>query len=411
MCNPVASGDALDVLLNVVRAFRDAPGEKRTFDQLGKDLQRLRHVCELLEVEFAKWTDEHQAANYDEPGGYDCTYNFLRHDCHMSAAAAANALCVGQEASVVPKSCEALSQGDIGFAHLAHMAHTARALHDPGRGRPFQEDALLSLSREHSPSRFKYDCEHARHAFDAEAFLERQVDAVERRRLQITAWEDGALTLKGVLDNVGGATLRTALEPLARRSGPNDMRTRERRLADALVELASHGLDEGVLPQRGGVRPHVQITVPLEALRGMSGASAGDMEYAHPVPAESARRLACDASIARVVLGADSAVLDVGRVRRLPAAATRRALQVRDKGCVWPGCERPVSWTSAHHVVHWADGGDTELSNLVLICQRHHWMVHEGGWQLARNEEGVIAIARIPRYLRWARPPDQPAAA
>jgi hypothetical protein len=75
--------------------------------------------------------------------------------------------------------------------------------------------------------------------------------------------------------------------------------------------------------------------------------------------------LACDASIRRVLLGPDAAVIEVGRALRMPSGAGRAALRVRDQGCVWPGCDRPSSWTNAHHLLHWGHGGDTNLDNLV----------------------------------------------
>jgi hypothetical protein len=122
------------------------------------------------------------------------------------------------------------------------------------------------------------------------------------------------------------------------------------------------------------------------------------------------QRLACDATITRVLLGADSAVIDVGRSRRVVPGSTRRALNVRDKGRCWPGCERPASWSAAHHLTHWCRGGQTDLGNLILLCYRHHWMVHEGGWQIARDGTGRILtippVAYLNRY-EYARGPDQ----
>ncbi len=115
------------------------------------------------------------------------------------------------------------------------------------------------------------------------------------------------------------------------------------------------------------------------------------LEFAGPIAAATAQRLACDASITRVVLSPSSAVLDVGRAHRLPSGPTRRALRARDGGCAWPNCDRPVSWTTAHHLVHWAEGGSTALENLVLLCHRHHRLVHEGGWQLIRKPDGTLA--------------------
>ena len=98
-------------------------------------------------------------------------------------------------------------------------------------------------------------------------------------------------------------------------------------------------------------------------------------------------------------------MIDVGRALRVPCGATRAALRVRDGGCVWPGCDRPSSWTNAHHVVHWGHGGATDLENLVLLCHRHHWSVHEGGWQLVKTaQQRVLAVPPAPGWP-WTRAP------
>jgi hypothetical protein len=144
---------------------------------------------------------------------------------------------------------------------------------------------------------------------------------------------------------------------------------------------------------------------------GLVGAPGGDLEDAGAVPAATVQRLACDASIRRVLLGPTAAVIDVGRARRVPSPAARAALRVRDRGCVWPGCDRPASWTNVHHILHWGHGGVTEIPNLVLLCHRHHWAVHEGGWQVVRTDgRQVLAIPPSPTYRSWTRAPDGVAA-
>jgi HNH endonuclease len=80
--------------------------------------------------------------------------------------------------------------------------------------------------------------------------------------------------------------------------------------------------------------------------------------------------------------------LDVGRASRVITPAQRNALAVRDRGCVFPDCPRPLAWCEGHHLVHWADGGPTDLANLALLCRQHHRAVHEGGWQLTRGPDG-----------------------
>src|ERR1019366_6720606 len=119
---------------------------------------------------------------------------------------------------------------------------------------------------------------HSRHAAAPRRFLTEQVEQVEARFLELKTVEGGALLLRGYLDSEGGATLRTALEPLARPAGEGDGRTRERRFADALVELAGHTLDSGVLPHHSGQRPHLQVTAPLATVQGREGAPAAELD-------------------------------------------------------------------------------------------------------------------------------------
>jgi uncharacterized protein DUF222/HNH endonuclease len=119
------------------------------------------------------------------------------------------------------------------------------------------------------------------------------------------------------------------------------------------------------------------VTVDLRALWGDPGRS--ELEHAGPVHPQFIRRLACDAAITRVVMGPESEPLDVGRTTPVVPAGLRRAVTARDRGCRFPGCDRPPPWCDAHHVLHWADGGATSASNLVLLCRRHHRMVHAPG--------------------------------
>jgi hypothetical protein len=104
-------------------------------------------------------------------------------------------------------------------------------------------------------------------------------------------------------------------------------------------------------------------------------------------------------------------VIDVGRTKRVVNGSRLRALRARDQHCRWPGCDRPSSWTNAHHLVHWARGGTSDLKNLVLLCHRHHWLVHEGGWRLARTEEGgLMTIPPVAAFNNRVRGPSPRAA-
>ena len=236
--------------------------------------------------------------------------------------------------------------------------------------------------------------------------------AAAERWLRLTSLEDGSVSITGRVDSIGGAALRTAVEPLARRTGQGDDRCLERRMGDALVELATLALDSGRLPHVATQRPHLQVTTTLETLRGLAGSPAADMEFAQPIATPTVQRLACDAAISRVIFGPDSTVIDAGRARRVVSGSMRRALNARDQNCQWPGCERPATWSAAHHLVHWTQGGNTDLSNLILLCHRHHWLVHEGGWKLVRAKDNrLLAIPPTYAYSPPARAPDETAVA
>jgi hypothetical protein len=174
-----------------------------------------------------------------------------------------------------------------------------------------------------------------------------------------------------------------------------DPRTAGQRRADALVELFTGALTRGEVPITGGHRPQVVVTVPLATLRGQLEA-AGTLASGATISAETARLLACDAVIIPAVLGTRSEVLDLGEGARLATAAQRRALAVHYRGCAFPGCRRPMSWCSAHHVRHWADNGPTDLSNLIPLCGFHHTVVHHAGWRIERNPDDASTTSSRP---------------
>jgi Domain of unknown function (DUF222) len=310
----------------------------------------------------------------------------------------------------LPQTLAAMAEGDIGFGHLTVMARTANALSNSGTARAFDESALLLKARENSVGRFHHLCRHARHAADPKGFAAEQADLVENRSLTLSTWENGEIFINGVLDPAGGAAVRSALEPLARPSGAGDERNRDRRMADALVDLAMHALDNGLVPQNASQRTHLQVTTSLETLLGLDGSPAAEMQFSLPISSKTVERLACDCTVTRILLGSDSAIVDVGRAKRVVPGPTRTALNVRDGSCRWPGCDRPASWSAAHHVVHWIHGGGTELPNLILLCHRHHWMVHEGGWQLVKTDDGqMLTIPPLPGLNYLARAPGEAA--
>ena len=396
----------LDDLAAAIERFTGSPRVDRTSDALADELTQLRHLIDHLEVRFSQTAAEFAQTNAWEDWGSVSPIQWIRYECKMGGGAAADRVCVGEQLARLPLSSQALADGQIGFAHLAVLARTAEALTSSDTAKGFDEQLVLNEAKTLSVGRLWRFCHHVRHAADPKGFAADEADAVERRRLQLSPCEDGSLLVDGWLDSAGGAALRTALEPLARPTGAEDDRCRERRLADALVELATHTLDAGLVPQRAGQRPHLQVTTTLETLRGLAGSPAGELEFSLPISATTVQRLACDSTITRVVLGSQSVVIDVGRAKRVVAGTTRRAVDARDGHCQWPRCDRPPSWSAAHHVVHWTRGGTTNLSNLVLLCHRHHWLAHEGGWQLVRTDDGrLLTIPPEPGRFPSMRTP------
>jgi hypothetical protein len=350
-----------------------------------------RRVIDLQEIAFAREAAEFAASNAWDEDGSVSAIDWMRFNCHMTAGAAANAVAVGESLEQIPESHQAVVDGEIGFAHLAVMARTAEAL-----GERFDEKVLVEKAKENSPGKFFYVCHHARHAADPKAYAAEQAEQVQQRRLKLSTWMDGSLLISGQLDPIGGAAVLAAFAPLARRSGAHDHRDQEQRNADALVELASGG----------GSQAQIQVTSSLETLLGLAGAPAAEMEHSLPVSSKTIERLACDSSIARVLLNSESLVIDVGRSKRVVSEPGRRALATRDGHCRWPDCDRPASRSAAHHVVHWIHGGSTDLDNLILLCHRHHWMVHEGGWQIVRGDDGRMLT--IPPLVTFGPPPRGP---
>lgn len=408
----LSAGSPLADLAAAVHRFIDSPPTNQAPDALAAEQVQLRHLIDLLEVQFSKMAAAFTATNAWEAWGSVSPIQWIRYECKMSGAAAADRVCIGEQMASLPQSSQAVADGEIGFAHLAVIARTAEALATSASAKAFDEHLLVAKAKESTVGRLWRFCYHVRHAADPDGLAREQADAATMRSLRLNSSENGSLRLDGWLDSAGGAALRTALEPLARPTGAADDRCRERRLADALVELSAHALDAGVVPQHAGQRPHVQVTTSLETLRGLAGSPAGELEFSLPISAKTVQRLACDSTITRVVLGSDSVVIDVGRAKRVVSGSTRRALNARDHQCQWPGCDRSASWSAAHHVVHWARGGSTDLGNLVLLCYRHHWMAHEGGWQVVRTDDGRLLTVPPPWTTFFgARAPDELTAA
>ncbi|MEU7588119.1 DUF222 domain-containing protein [Micromonospora sp. NPDC049230] len=221
----------------------------------------------------------------------------------------------------------------------------------------------------------------------AEAALRAQESRAARdRHVTISEHSDGRLRLIGILNSEAAALVRAAIDPLTAPTGPDDTRTPGQRRHDALADVCRLTLRTGELPENGGDPTQVVVTASYDGLTQQLG--SGALDIGQQVSAETVRRLACDAAILPAVLNGAGQVLDVGRQRRLITGPLRRALVLRDRGCAFPGCDRPPRWCDGHHIRHWADGGDTSLTNAVLLCGHHHRHLHHSDWVVRLGGDG-----------------------
>ena len=309
--------------------------------------------------------------------------------CAMSSTSASDRLCVGEQLEAMPRVAEALSGGEIGYQSAAVICHLRDKLGD--KVECLDQEQWIGFARDYTVKNLRWLALHVRYQLDPDGFDKDTEENYEERFLHISEMS-GMYHLTGVIDPEGGAALKTAIDSLSKRLGTNDQRTPKQRRADALVEIAHHAMNQGTLPRRNGVRPHMTITTTIEGLKAELGAPASDLMAGMPVSSKTVQRLACDGTLSRV-LKADSMVVDVGRATRAVSPAQWRALKARHTSCCFPGCDRPINWTSPHHVEFWSRNGHSNLRNLLPLCYHHHRLVHEGGWQVVKAGEGYRFIA------------------
>ncbi len=218
--------------------------------------------------------------------------------------------------------------------------------------------------------------------------------ATPSRELSLRRKRTGIWELNGRFDDETGTRASALLDSLAQRrttdEGP-DLRSPQERYGDAFSDAIDLALNSPDLPTQAGERAHVMVAVSLQDLKsGVGRAILGDLGT---MSAAEARIHACDCKLIPAVLGTKSEPLDLGHQRRLISTPLRHALYLRDRGCSFPGCHRPPRHCQGHHVRHWADGGPTELGNLVLMCAHHHRLLHRSGWQVR------IAADGLPEFL------------
>jgi Domain of unknown function (DUF222) len=343
------------------------------------DPVRLRSLTDRLDGKFAQVV--HMATRRGE---HQMTGNspvsWVASTCSMTPTSASDRLCVGAQLEELPKVAAALKSGEIGYQCAAVICHLRDKLGE--RGDLLDEDLWIGYAREHGPRNLRWIAQHVRYMLDPDGFDHDTEEDYEQRYLYLSPFGN-MFKLDAVLDPETGAALRAAIDGLSKRLGAGDARTPKQRRADGFSEVVRHALDEGTLPRRNRVRPHIAVTTTLEGLRSETGAAASELQNGSLISSKTVQRLACDGVLSRVVK-ADSVVIDVGRATPSVSPAQWRALKARHKTCGWPGCDRPINWTSPHHIEFRSHGGQSTMANLLPLCYHHHRLVHEGGWQIIK---------------------------
>ena len=364
-------------MFDITTLDREPPEELLAAADLVNELQSLFAERDRLEARISRLVSLVQSTESHERDGYSSVTALLKHRMLLHPGEAERFVARGRGLPFAPRVSAAFSVGALSGAQVdillqgQAMAPTGFAeeeerLIEMANGMPVRELRRLVdywLDRE-VPNQVAADRELAREW--RSLFLRRDGDMMR---------------LSGWVDIEAGELLLAALEP--RPPVGEDKRSAPARRADALIDMVNGASD----------RPNLLVHVSYETLTG-SGAGTSETAQGTFLTVDEIRRLACDANLTRVVFGPLSQPLDVGRTKRLVTPALRAALSARDRGCVFPGCDRPSQWCDAHHLQPWADGGPTSVENLVLLCRHHHTLVHEGGWR----------IDGIPSGLRFYRP-------
>jgi hypothetical protein len=314
----------------------------------------------------------------------------------------------------LPQISEAMERGELSFSKVRALTRVAT---------PESEAELIEVARSSSTASLE---RLVRSWKVLDRAGEERVERLRHRLRSFSVFPDGEgmYLVRGRLAPEVAAVLMRAIEAAgdalyaaerrASGSAEDDRPDPEQRRADAVGLLAERALAAGFagdgMPVSGARAERYQVVLHVEpaTLAGEGEPGMSELEDGTRFSAENARRLSCDASVVEVVKGPDGSVLDVGRRSRTVPPGLRRALEARDRGCRFPGCG--LRFTDAHHVEHWADGGETSLGNTLLLCRRHHRLVHEDGHRVAMDTNGQAVFFTPTGVPIAASPPPPPVA-
>lgn len=332
-------------------------------------------------------------AEFDRRKGWSNAYaqscaHWLNYQCGIDLGAAREKVRVARALEDLPQISAAMARGELSYSKVRALTRVAC---------PATEDYLLSIARHATASHVETLVRLYRHAQEAEE-LSRQARQQRRRYLRYEIDRDGSVVLRASLPAETGVLFLKALD-LAIESQqdvsaetPSELPTFSARRADAVGALAEAFLEHGAADLGGGDRQQIIVHVDAATLEHNCTGRC-ELEEGPSIPAETARRLACDASLVTVLENDLGEPLGIGRKRRTIPPAIRRALGARDGTCRFPGCSHK-RYVDGHHIVHWARGGRTDLSNLVILCRFHHRKVHEGGIRIEMLDDGALRFIK-----------------
>lgn len=377
-------------------ALADLPDQR-----IEDDFAEIRRIVGRLELEALRRLREIERRRLFERNGHLSAAAWLATAFKMSWGAARDHVRTARALDEMPATRVAVEAGDVSMCAARSLIAARDA--DP-TAFASAERQLVDAARLHSVGDLGRVVAFWRQAVERGRGIDGEEALRAQRRLYASVTMHGMVRVDGTLDPETGETVLTAMRAVvdAETRGRRDAddRSPAQRRADALGEVCRQWLDRPDRPTVGGELPHVTVTVSADALAGIEGIC--EIDHVGPISMDTARRLACDASVMRVVLSERSEPLDVGRRSKVVPPSMRRAVIVRDRRCRFPGCDRPHTWCDAHHIVHWADGGPTALSNLILLCRRHHRAIHAGRARLELDDD--LPVFRRPDGSRLGEP-------
>jgi hypothetical protein len=390
-------------LLSALEGYRAETLPELPDARIEEDFAELHRAAELIELERLRRLAEIDRRRLFERDGHLSAASWLGSRCSVAHGTARDHVRIARGLQEMPLTRRGIESGDLSLS-AARVLVTAQDADPEAFAR--SEAELVEAARIHRVGDLQRVVASWREACERERGLQGEERLRERRRLHASVSFLGMVRVDGDLDPETGESLLTALRAVldaeSRSGNTTDERTPAQRRADTLGEICRGWLDLADRPTVAGERPHLTVTVGADAI---AAGEPGELDHVGPVGAGVARRLACDASVMRVVLNGRSEPLDVGRRTKVVPPSMRRAVIVRDRSCRFPGCDRPHTWCDAHHVVHWADGGPTAAANLILLCRPHHRLVHRpGGFRLEllddrpvfRRPDGSVLEDRAP---------------